>query len=205
MSASHDFTYLYNHIACGILTFRSNGKITSANQTLLNWTDLSQDEITQHVFTDLFDKGGKIYYQLFVGPLLRLNGQINEVSINIQGRNGAFPCLFTATVCQMDLEEELTVLVTIFKVLDRKKYEAQLLKAKAESEAQGQIKSQSLEEVALMQAHLVRAPLANILSLANILDDMEVDDEAKDIIAMLVDSAKKLDGVVQGIIKKTEA
>lgn len=55
-----------------------------------------------------------------------------------------------------------------------------------------------------MQAHLVRAPLANILSLATILGDMEVDDEAKNVISKLIDSAKKLDGVVKGIIKKTE-
>jgi sigma-B regulation protein RsbU (phosphoserine phosphatase) len=198
------FEYLYNHISCGVLTFHSSGKIISANQTLLNWTGLTNQEMSERVFTDLLDSGGKLYFQLFVQPLLKMNNQVNEVSFNIQGLNGNFPCLITASMPEVETGKESIVLVTIFKILDRKKYELELLRAKIKSKEQENIKTQSLAEVAHMQAHLVRAPLANILGLVSLLQDMENNEAAKNIISMLADSAEKLDIVVKEIIGKTE-
>jgi sigma-B regulation protein RsbU (phosphoserine phosphatase) len=198
------FEYLYNHTSCGILTFYSTGKIIAANQTLLNWTGLSEKGISGTAFNDLLDNGGKLYFQLFVQPLLKMNSKINEVSLTIQSPLGNFPCLFTAFVKEEEMGKESIIVGTIFRIADRKKYESELLKAKVKSQEQENLKTQSLAAVAHMQAHLVRAPLANILSLVSLLEDVELNESGENILAMLSDSAQKLDAVIKGIIEKTE-
>jgi sigma-B regulation protein RsbU (phosphoserine phosphatase) len=198
------FEYLYNHISCGIVTFQSSGKLIAMNQTLLNWTGLTEEEIPERTFNDLLDKGGKLYFQLFVQPLIKMNGKINEVSFNIQSRFDNFPCLFTAFVTEVGPDQEPIIVGTIFRILDRKKYESELLKAKVKSQEQEEIKTQSLAEVAYIQAHSVRAPLANILSLVSLLRDAELNESDANIVSMLTASAHRLDAVIKGIIEKTE-
>lgn len=198
------FEYLYNHISCGVLTYQSSGRIISMNQTLLNWTDSAKEEISEIKFNDFLDNGAKIYFQLFVQPLLKMNSKINEISFNFQSRIGNFPCLFSAFVTEVEIDDEPIIVGTIFRISDRKKYESELIKAKVKSQEQENIKTQSLAEVAHIQAHLVRAPLANILSLVNLLNDADLDESTENIVSMLADSAEQLDAVIKGIIEKTQ-
>ncbi len=57
-----------------------------------------------------------------------------------------------------------------------------------------------LEEIGFIQSHVVRKPLANILGLAELL---EADGSNKEILNLLVSSAKDLDKVVNEISRKT--
>jgi PAS domain S-box-containing protein len=61
----------------------------------------------------------------------------------------------------------------------------------------------TLDKVAYHQAHIVRAPLANILGLINLLKSVELDGNITNIVTMLEESSAKLDGVVHEIIKST--
>ena len=62
-------------------------------------------------------------------------------------------------------------------------------------------KSMVLAKVAFDQTHLIRAPLANILGLINLLEIDKSEDEADPaILSLLLQSAKKLDGVINEIV-----
>ncbi|WP_165825367.1 PAS domain S-box protein [Pedobacter yonginense] len=57
-----------------------------------------------------------------------------------------------------------------------------------------------LNKISYQQAHLIRAPLTNILALTEILEKRSDSEELKSICTMIVESAIKLDGVVKGIV-----
>jgi hypothetical protein len=64
-------------------------------------------------------------------------------------------------------------------------------------------KKDKLYEIGLLQSHVVRKPLANILGLANILTSMDMDNNLMGITSMLIDSATELDNAIKSIVDKT--
>lgn len=191
-SSQADFEAIYNQAPCGLFTFKADGTIVHINQTLLVWLNVDIADVIYHNFTSLLDNGGKLYYQLFVQPLLRMNNDVKEISLHIETGNCSFPCLFSATLFE-NYGEELLYSATIYKVADRKKYEDELLKQKQQAQTEKEIKTETLKEVAFDQSHLVRAPLANILGLISLLDDMETTGEVADMVKLLRTSAANLD------------
>nr|WP_294943757.1 hypothetical protein [uncultured Mucilaginibacter sp.] len=64
-------------------------------------------------------------------------------------------------------------------------------------------KTGKLYDIGFMQSHVVRRPLANILGLANVLNNMEVDHNLTGITNMIVNSATELDNAIKSIVDKT--
>ncbi|WP_345948214.1 PAS domain-containing protein [Mucilaginibacter sp. PAMB04274] len=200
--SSVNFVSLYHHAPCGLLTFDINGTILYANQTLLTWLGKTAEAVIGTKFTDLLEKGGKIYYQLFVHPLLQLKNEVNEVNLYINSARGAMPCLFSASLFTECDTTELVFNATLFKVADRKKYEEELLMKKKQAEAENEAQTATLEEVAFAQSHLVRAPLANILGLISLLEHIDMDEEGKSIVQMVQTSAIQLDKKIRALADK---
>jgi PAS domain S-box-containing protein len=63
--------------------------------------------------------------------------------------------------------------------------------------------SKTLREIAFNQSHLIRHPLTKIMAIANIMNEMEMDEPLKQMVAMLQASADKLDNVIKDIVFKT--
>lgn len=61
----------------------------------------------------------------------------------------------------------------------------------------------TLSQIAYIQSHVVRKPIANMLGLTHILDSMEVQPEVKSILSMITDSAKELDKALQKMVNPT--
>ncbi|MFD1258752.1 PAS domain-containing protein [Mucilaginibacter terrae] len=192
-SSPNNFEDYYDQAPCGLFIFGADGRIIHINKTFLVWLNADVEEVIQTNFTDLLAKGGKLYYQLFVQPLLRLNNEAKEISLHITTNKCNFPCLFSAKLFKNYGEEKLLYSATIFKVGDRKKYENELLKKKQQADTEKEIKEETLKEVAFDHSHLVRAPLANILGLITLLEDMDANDEVSSMIKLLRVSATKLD------------
>jgi PAS domain S-box-containing protein len=69
-----------------------------------------------------------------------------------------------------------------------------------EREEQIQRQNEQLRNIAWMQSHLTRQPLATILGLVNILDKKSLTDDNKKIIGMLEETVGKLDLVIRDIV-----
>ena len=65
-----------------------------------------------------------------------------------------------------------------------------------------EIQNEKLREIAFEQSHNVRAPLANIMGLVNILKTFELGPNTKSVIEMLEDSSKQLDITIKNIVDK---
>ena len=65
-------------------------------------------------------------------------------------------------------------------------------------------KNKRLSEISWLQSHVVRAPLTQIMSLAELLDDDGLNPDSKQMLSCLRNAAAELDKVVRDIISKTE-
>ncbi|QNF33129.1 PAS domain-containing protein [Adhaeribacter swui] len=200
-----DFKFLYHTAPCGLLTFEVNGPILYANQTLLNWLEITEQDITQKKFKDLLDKAGVMYFELFVQPILKMHQEAKEINLNIKTATGTFSCLFNGKAVTKTAEGKEIINAIIFKVEDRKKYENELLLQRTRAEEEKQQKSQALQELSFNQAHLIRAPLANIMGLLKLLQQIPAtNNEINQIVAMLQESATELDQQVRTIVDKAD-
>jgi len=201
-----DFKFLYNNAPCGLLTFEINGRIIYINHTLLNWLGTPATETLNKKFTDLLDKAGTMYYELFVQPILKMHREAKEINLNIQTATGAFSCLFNGIAVKEKTNGRELINAIIFKVEDRKKFENELILKRTKAEEEKQLKSKALQEVSFDQAHLFRAPLANVLGLVSFLVKIDhQDSEIKQIISMLQESALELDKQVKAIVDKADS
>lgn len=58
----------------------------------------------------------------------------------------------------------------------------------------------ALKEIAFIQSHLVRMPLTNILALTDIISKANVDNDIKNVVEMLNESARQLDNRIKSIV-----
>ena len=63
-------------------------------------------------------------------------------------------------------------------------------------------KNLALKEIAFDQSHLIRSPLTNVLSIASILDSMEVDQNIKNLCGMLTESSRQSGWLIKVLTKR---
>lgn len=196
-----DFAFLYNNAACGLISFDLSGKIYEVNETLLTWAGLEYSQVSELIFHELLDKGSQLYFQLFVYPLLKMHREVKEISLQFETASESFQCLLSAKVIVGSAKDDNTLVhAAIFKVVDRKKFEDELRFRKKKAELETLHKDEALKKVASDQSHLVRAPLANMLGLIALLEQTEMNGEAKELLSMLKESADQLDTVIKNIV-----
>jgi len=140
---------LYESAPCGYLSTLMDGTIAKINSTLLDWLGLARQDVVGRLrFTDLLTVGGKLYHETHFAPLLRMQGQINGIALEIkQADGGRMPVLVSSVVKHGTTGEPLLIRTTVFDARDRRAYEEELLRR------------QRLAEEARRQAEADRARL----------------------------------------------
>lgn len=60
----------------------------------------------------------------------------------------------------------------------------------------------TLDEIAHIQSHVIRKPLANILGLSTLLETTEAEESLRELVLMIKNSARELDEVIKSVSKK---
>ena len=93
MSAAED----WHGAPCGLLVLDADGVVTAANRTLLAWVDRTAAEVVGRVrLGDLLSVGGRIYWETHLAPRLRLQGDLDEVTVELRRPSGRMPVLLSA-------------------------------------------------------------------------------------------------------------
>ncbi|MFF8731582.1 PP2C family protein-serine/threonine phosphatase [Streptomyces sp. NPDC015171] len=132
---------LYDEAPCGYLSTLMDGTVAKINTTLLNWLDLTREAVVGRMrFTDLLTVGGRLYHETHFAPLLRMQGEINGIALEIKQTGGArIPVLVSSVVKHGDTGEPLLIRTTVFDARERRAYEEELLRGrKAAEEARKQ-------------------------------------------------------------------
>ncbi len=159
---------LYESAPCGYLSTLMDGTIAKVNATLLDWTGLKRDEVVGRMrFTDLLTVGGRLYHETHFAPLLRMQGELGGVALEIRQAGGRrLPVLVSSVVKHGATGEPLLIRTTVFDARDRRAYEEELLRArKAAEEAHRQAETDRArlqDALAVLQASLLPDTLPDI-------------------------------------------
>lgn len=152
---------LYEHAPCGYLSTQLDGLIAKVNTTLLDWLGYQRDDLVgRKHFSDLLTVGGRLYHETHFGPLLRMQGEISGIALELKAADGTrLPVLVTSTVKTGSDGQPLLIRTTVFDARDRRAYETELLRARREAD----LERDRLQALATtLQKTLLPPALANV-------------------------------------------
>ncbi len=113
---------------CGHLIAKPDGRIARVNATLAQWLGYDRNALQGRLFSDLFSVGSRIHYDTHFGPLLRMRGQLNGVTVDLVAADGSrLPMFLTANVKTAGNGEPELLRITAVDAADRRSYERELL------------------------------------------------------------------------------
>src|SRR3954469_22944066 len=123
---------LYEHAPCGYLSTLPRGEIVKVNETFLRWTGYGREELVgRRRFRDLLTGGGRLYHETHYAPLLRMQGEVHEIALEIVCASGERLPVLVNSVVKHDAEgRPLVVRTTVFNAVERRGYERELLIAR---------------------------------------------------------------------------
>lgn len=127
---------LYENAPCGYLSTMLDGHVAKVNGTLLRWLGYRREELVgRRRFADLLNVGGKLYHETHLSPLLRMQGEVRGVALEMVAADGTrLPVLVNALVKTGGDGQPLLIRITVFDARDRRSYERELLRARQEAE-----------------------------------------------------------------------
>jgi phosphoserine phosphatase RsbU/P len=127
---------LYEHAPCGYLSTTLDGRIVKANRTLLDWLGRAREDVVGRLrFADLLTVGGRLYHETHFAPLLRMQGSLGGVALEMRTADGErLPVLVASQVRSDRAGNPALIRTTVFDAQDRRAYEQELLRARRDAE-----------------------------------------------------------------------
>jgi phosphoserine phosphatase RsbU/P len=128
---------LYERAPCGYLSTTPDGLIVKANQTFLNLSGYAREDLVRRRhFVDLLTAGGRIYHETHYAPLLRMQGRVREIALElVTASGGRLPVLVNSVLERSPGGAAVVVRTAVFDATERRAYEQELLRAKQRAEA----------------------------------------------------------------------
>ncbi|EQM72427.1 PAS domain-containing sensor histidine kinase [Stutzerimonas stutzeri] len=147
---------LYEEAPCGLVLTQEDGTILRTNLTFRQWIGFSEQELRSKRFQDLLTMGGRIFHQTHWAPLMKLQGSVAEVKLDLQHHDRRKVTMLINGIRREranGVEHELA----LFTIYDRDKYERELLKARKLAEELLRQKTAAEADLRLAQAELSKA------------------------------------------------
>jgi PAS domain S-box-containing protein len=128
---------LYENAPIAYFTSLLDGTLLRVNRTLLGWTGYEREElIGRKRLHDLLPPGARIYYETHYAPLLQMQREVREIAVELLRADGTrLPVLMTSTLVRDESGAARVVRTTAFDASDRRRYERELLSARADAES----------------------------------------------------------------------
>jgi PAS domain S-box-containing protein len=138
---------LYENAPCGYLSTTPDGTIVKVNRTMCLWTGRTAEDLVGARFPDLLSIGGRIFHETHYAPLLRMQGAVREIAVDVVRVDGtALPCLLNAVELRDDDGKPLLVRATLFDATARRRYETELLASRQAAE-QSEGRTRTLHQI----------------------------------------------------------
>ncbi|MEO9163364.1 MAG: HAMP domain-containing sensor histidine kinase [Casimicrobiaceae bacterium] len=150
---------------CGLLTFADDGRIVAVNATLREWLGYEPGELVGERIDTLLSMAGRIFHQTHFFPLLRVQGNAEEIYLVLRTRGGLELPLVTNAV-RRQRDGQMVNDCALLPLRQRRRHEAEILKAQRAAETASRSKDKFLS----MMSHDLRTPLQAIMATAAVLD-----------------------------------
>ena len=117
---------------CGYLSAAPDGLLLRVNRTFLRWTGYRREDLVGvKRFQDLLSVGGRIYHETHYAPMLRMQGVVREIAVDVVCADGRRLPVVVNSVLLRDADGAPRVVrTTAFDATERKSYERELLAAR---------------------------------------------------------------------------
>jgi PAS domain S-box-containing protein len=149
---------LLNRAPCGFLSLADDGRVLAVNATLLGWLGYAEGELAGRHFETLLPPGGRIFYQSYFFPLLKLQDRAEEVYLSLRARDGGdVPVL--ANAARREREGSAVNDCIFIPMRQRRRFEDELLAARREAEEANRVKDELIEELSTPIINVARGVL----------------------------------------------
>ncbi|MCP8968103.1 sensor domain-containing diguanylate cyclase [Ectobacillus ponti] len=128
---------------CGYLSLADDGSILALNETLLEWLGYPLSDLQgKHVDT-ILSAPGRLFYQVYFFPLIRMHGTVKEMYLSLQARSGkSIPVLINAV--RKEYDGILSNECIFTNMTQRYEFEQGLLAAKKSAEEATRSKNEAI-------------------------------------------------------------
>ncbi|MEX0660201.1 MAG: ATP-binding protein [Balneolaceae bacterium] len=166
---------LYQNAPCGYLSIHPDGSIIEVNKTLLSWLNFKREELVDNkYFQEILGKGGEIYFETHLKPMLQIEGEISEINLELKGKGRIqIPVLINAKKVHQNTGDQPIYRFSVLDMSQRKLYENELIKERKNAEEAMTKLSQinvELERFTHRTSHDLQAPLKTISGIISLIE-----------------------------------
>jgi PAS domain S-box-containing protein len=123
---------LFENAPCGYLSTAPDGTVLQVNATFLRWTGYRREELVgARRFQDLLSVGGRIFHETHYAPMLRMQGSVREIAVDIVTAQGErLPALVNSVLVRDAGGAPTMIRTMVLDATERKAYERELLAAR---------------------------------------------------------------------------
>ena len=149
-----DVVDLYENAPCGYLSMLPDGTISKVNETFLRMTGFDRSDLVGvRRFEQLLTPGGRIYHETHFAPLLRMQGGVREIAVDVVAADGRRVPVLVNAVLKVDADgDPIAIRTAVFDATERRGYERELLLARDAAQAS---EARARELAATLQASLI--------------------------------------------------
>jgi sigma-B regulation protein RsbU (phosphoserine phosphatase) len=200
-----DLSDLYENAPCGYVSLAPNGQIVRINRTLTDWLQTTADALVGRSIRDLLSFGGRIAYETHLAPMLRLQGIVREIALDMLRPDGTkLPVIANAAERRGPAGEHLFTRLTVFQAQDRRSYEQSLVEARITAEARAKAEQETStlrEQFIAVLGHDLRNPLAAIAAGLNMLTAREtLTDRGRLIVQKMDGSIARASALIENVL-----
>ena len=163
-----DLADLYETAPCGYLSVSPDGHVIRINRTLCEWLGQSPNDVLGTPLLDLMSFGARIAYETHLSPLLRMQGHVYEIALDLlHGDESRIPVIANAAEKRDDNGEHLFTRLTLFRAVDRRAYERNLLEARIRAEEASKAAREAgelREQFIAVLGHDLRNPITAVVA-----------------------------------------
>jgi PAS domain S-box-containing protein len=146
---------LFEHAPCGYLSARADGTVERVNRTLLDWTGYARQSIIGRSLRDLLAPSGKLFYETHYAPLLRMQGFVREMALDLRCGNGRLlPVLLTSVQSRDASGRPGMIRTAVFDATERRVYERELMAARRRAEQLASVVESSADAIIVINPDL---------------------------------------------------
>jgi PAS domain S-box-containing protein len=189
---------LYENAPCGYISTLPDGTIVKVNQTFLTWTGHQREDLLAGKrFRDLLTVACRIFHETHYAPLLRMQGFVHEMAIDVLCSDGrVLPAMINSVQRRDSAGKPLFNRTTIVNATDRRVYERELVLARRKAEQAAKAKADLLS----MLSHEIRTPLNAVIGVTHLLDRTGASPQQAKYIRILKSSSESLLHLINDIL-----
>lgn len=188
---------LHEEAPCGYVSTLPDGTIVRVNRWVTRVLARPREELLGGVrLQELLTIGGRIYWETHVAPLLRMQGHVEEIALELEGAERRVPVLLNAVLLRDEAGEPLGMRSSLLDVTERRRYERELLAARDEAEEAARIKGTLFS----MVSHDIRSPLSALVSAGELLEETELSPEQERYVRVVQRSANSILELVDEVL-----